>query len=66
MSPLPTLPKYQLYLLSKKLVPEKNAPYYAYRVSRYLTFSNNLGNMDKTEMLRRCLDDLQSRQHMED
>ena len=66
MSPLPTLPEFQQYLLSRKLVPEKNAPYYAYWVSRYLAFSNRLENMDKAEMLQRFLDDLQSRQHMED
>jgi len=66
MSPLPTLPEYQQYLLSSKLVPEKNAPYYAYWVSRYLAFSNHPENMDKPEMLRRFLDDLQSRQHLED
>jgi hypothetical protein len=61
MSPLPTLPEYQQYLLSGKLVPEKNAPYDAYWVSRYLAFSNRLENMDKAEILRRFLDDLQSR-----
>ncbi|MFH1080170.1 MAG: integron integrase [Pseudomonadota bacterium] len=66
MPPLPTLPEFQQYLLSRKLVPEKNAPYYAYWVSRYLAFSNRLENMDKAEMLQRFLDDLQSRQHMED
>ena len=66
MSPLPTLPEYQQYLLSRGLVPEKNAPYYAYWVSRYLAFSNHLENMDKTEMLQRYLYDLQSHQHMED
>jgi hypothetical protein len=66
MSPLPTLPEFQQYLLSRKLVPEKNAAYYAYWVSRYLAFSNRLENMDKEEMLQRFLDDLQSRQHMED
>lgn len=66
MSHLPTLPEFQQYLLSRKLVPEKNAPYYAYWVSRYLAFSRRLENMDKAEMLRRFLDDLHSRQHMED
>jgi integron integrase len=66
MSPLPTLPEFQQYLLSRKLVPEKNAPYYAYWVSRYLTFANRLENMDKAEMLQRFLDDLQSHQHMEE
>lgn len=66
MFPVPTLPEFQQYLLSRKLVPEKNAPYYAYWVSRYLAFSNRLENMDKAEMLQRFLDDLQSRQHMSD
>jgi integron integrase len=66
MSPLPTLPEFQQYLLSRKLVPEKNAPYYAHWVSRYLAFSNRLEHMDKEELLRRFLDDLQTRQHLED
>jgi len=66
MFPVPTLPEFQQYLLSRKLILEKNAPYYAYWVSRYLAFSNRLENMDKAKMLQRFLDDLQSRQHMSD
>ncbi|MDZ4165787.1 MAG: integron integrase [Smithellaceae bacterium] len=65
MSLVQTLPEFQHYLLTRKLVPEKNVPYYARWVSRYLVFSNPLENMDGAEMLQRFLDDLQSRQHLE-
>ena len=66
MSPTATLPEYQQYLLSRKLVPEKNVSYYAHWVSLYLAFSNRQENMDKVDMLQRFLDDLQSRKHMDD
>lgn len=33
------LPEFQAYLLKRKLVPEKNIPYFAYWVSRYLQFA---------------------------
>lgn len=66
MFPLSKLPEFQQYLLSRKLVPEKNAPYYAHWVRRYLAFSDRLEKMDEEEMLQRFLDDLQSGQHMED
>jgi len=65
MSLVQTLPEFQQYLLARKLVPEKNVPYYARWVSRYLVFSNPLENMNRAEMLQRFLDDLQSRQPME-
>ena len=66
MTPTATLPEYQQYLLSRKLVPEKNVSYYAHWVSLYLAFSNRQENMDKVDMLPRFLDDLQSRKHMDD
>ena len=34
-----TLPEFQKYLLERKLVPEKNVPYFAYWVSRFLDFA---------------------------
>ena len=34
------LPEYQKYLISNKLVPEKNVPFYALWVSKFLSFSN--------------------------
>lgn len=41
---LQTLPEFQRYLLTRKLVPEKNAPYYANGVSMYVIFLNRRGN----------------------
>ncbi len=34
-----SLPEFQQYLLDRKLVPEKNVPYFAYWVSRYLQYA---------------------------
>jgi len=34
------LPEFQDFLLSRSLVPEKNAPFYANWVSKFLVFSN--------------------------
>lgn len=33
------LPEFQKFLLERKLVPEKNMPYFAYWVSRFLAFA---------------------------
>lgn len=38
------LPEYQKYLISNKLVPEKNAQFYAFWVSKFLSFSNKNEN----------------------
>ena len=35
------LPDFQNFLSSRKLVPEKNVPYYAYWVSKFVDFSNH-------------------------
>jgi hypothetical protein len=35
------LPDFQKFLLERKLVPEKNIPYFAYWVSRFLAFARN-------------------------
>ena len=42
--PSQTLPDFQQYLLSRKLVPEKSVTFYAYWANRYLTFSKRLKN----------------------
>ena len=34
-----TLPEFQKFLLNRKLVPERNAPFYAYWVSRFLEYA---------------------------
>lgn len=41
------LPEFQRYLLDKKLVLDRNVPYYAYWVSKFLTFLNNTENLNK-------------------
>jgi integron integrase len=35
------LPEFQQFLLERKIVPEKNIPYFAYWVSRFLAFARN-------------------------
>ena len=44
------LPEYQKYLIFNKLVPEKNVPFYALWVSKFLSFSNR--NEDFTVDIR--------------
>ncbi len=46
MLPSQTLPDFQQYLLSRKLVPGKSVTFYAYWANRYLTFSKRLKNAD--------------------
>ena len=36
------LPEFQKYLLDKQLAPDKNIPYLAYWVSRFLTFAQGM------------------------
>lgn len=64
--PSQILPAFQQYLLSRRLVPEKNVNFYAYWASRYLTFSKRLKNADPVEALRLFLEDLRSRENIAD
>ena len=64
--PSQTLPDFQQYLLSRKLVPEKSVIFYVYWANRYLTLSKRLKNADAAEALRRFLEDLQSRENIAD
>jgi len=66
MLPSQTLPDFQQYLLSRKLVPQKSVTFYAYWANRYLTFSKRLKNADAAEALRLFLEDLQSRENIAD
>jgi hypothetical protein len=66
MLPSQTLPDFQQYLLSRKLVPEKSVTFYAYWANRYLTFSKRLKNADAAEALRLFLENLQSRENIAD
>jgi hypothetical protein len=64
--PSQTLPDFQQYLLSRKLVAEKSVTFYAYWANRYLTFSKRLKNADAAEARRRFLEDLQSLENIAD
>src|SRR4030066_626942 len=64
--PSQTLPDFQQYLLSRKLVPGKSIPFYAYWANRYLEFSKRQKNADAAEALRLFLEDLQSRENIAD
>ena len=64
--PSQTLPDFQQYLLSRKLVPGKSATFYAYWTNRYLTFTKRLKNADAAEALRLFLEDRQSRENIAD
>ncbi len=46
MIPKAVLPDFQDFLLSQKLAPEKNVPYLANWVSKFLAFSNRKGQAD--------------------
>jgi hypothetical protein len=64
--PSQTLPAFQQYLLSRRLVPAKNVNFYAYWASRYLTFSKRIKNADPAEEPRLFLEDLRSRENIAD
>ncbi len=62
--PSQSLPDFQQYLLSRKLVPGKSVTFYAYWANRYLTFSKRLKDGDAAEAPRLFLEDLQSRENI--
>ncbi len=39
------LPEFQEYLISRKLVPEKNVQFYAYWASKFISFCNKNGSI---------------------
>jgi len=50
-----TLPEFQSFLISRKLVPERKVHFYAYGVSRFLSFSNNNKDLSLDLRVRRFL-----------
>jgi len=64
--PSQTLPDFQHYLLSRRLVPGKSVTFYAYWAYRYLTFSKRLKNAGAVDALQLFLEDLQSRKNIAD
>jgi len=49
------LPEFQDFLLSRSLVPAKNAPFYAHWVSQFLTFSNKNQNVKPNIRIEKSL-----------
>jgi hypothetical protein len=66
MLPSKTLPDFQEYLISHKLVREKNVAFYAYWASRYLQFSKNLKNIDVKDAIRLFIENRQAQSHIAD
>ena len=61
-----TLPEFQKFLVSRKLVPEKNASYYAYWANRFLAFSNNKENLSQDLQIREFLNHLRVQKDIAD
>jgi non-ribosomal peptide synthetase component F len=58
------LPEFQEFLLSHRLVPEKNAPYYARWVSRFLAFSNKSRHLDHDTLTSEFMHSLKSEENI--
>jgi hypothetical protein len=51
------LPEFQAFLTSRKLVHEKNVPFYALWAERFLAFINRNGQGDLDELISESLND---------
>jgi len=60
------LPEFQDFLLSRRLVPEKNVPFYVHRVSKFLAFSNKNGQLDQDALVPEFLYSLKSKKNISD
>ena len=60
------LPEFQKYLLSRGRVAEKNVSFYAWWVSKYLSFSNRHEDLTHELKFERFLDELVSKEHVAD
>jgi hypothetical protein len=54
------------FLLSRKLVPEKNIPFYAHWVSKFLAFSNINRELDQDALVAEFLYSLKSKKNITD
>lgn len=54
-----TLPEFQDFLRSRRVVPEKNVPYYAHWASKFLAFSNSNGDLRQELRIKRFLSRLE-------
>jgi len=53
------LPEFQAFLRSRKLVPEKNIPYFASWASKFLYFCNKNNQLDNNKLVMEFMDSLQ-------
>ena len=60
------LPEFQEYLLSHKLISEKNIPFYALWASKFISFLNRNPNIPKDSALTAFLDQLPKQKKIED
>jgi hypothetical protein len=55
------LSEFQKFLLDKKFIPEKNTPFYAYWVNKFLYFSNNTEILPADARIKKFLDQLSAK-----
>lgn len=53
------LPEFQAFLRSRKLVPEKNIPYFAFWISKFLYFCNKNNQLDNNKLVMEFMNSLQ-------
>ena len=61
-----TLPEFQKFLVSRRLVPEKNVSYYASWVSKFLAFSNDKKELNQDLRVKEFLNRLGSKKNIAD
>ncbi len=60
------LPQFQDFLVSRKLVPEKNVPFYANWVSKFLDFVSKSNSVDQDGLVGEFLSSLESQKNVAD
>lgn len=61
-----TLTEFQAFLRSRKLVPEKNIPYFAFWASKFLYFCNKNNELDNNKLVMEFMDSLQKDHRIQD
>ena len=60
------LPEFQDFMLSRKIAPEKNVPFYAHWVSKFLAFSNVNRELDQDPLIAEFIYCLKSKKNISD
>jgi len=60
------LPDFQRFLFERDLVPEKYIPFYALRVSQFLSFANKEAEKSIEILTQKFLDYLTQKEHLSD